>query len=169
MKSNAYWPGMAALAALLLASGCAYRLGSTLPPGIETVHVPTIINQTDEPSLESEVTRALVREFQRDGTLKIAEASAADARLEVTAVGFKLEPLRYERDSTKSTREYRMLIDADLVMFKSKTDTPMLTRHVQGEATFDFIGDMATSKAQALPEAARDLSHDIVEAVVEYW
>ncbi|MCE9615444.1 MAG: hypothetical protein K8T26_14330 [Lentisphaerae bacterium] len=168
-RSNARWSGLAAVMAALLCSGCAYRLGSTLPPGIETVNVPAVINQTDEPLLESEVTRALVREFQRDGTLQIADAGSADTRLEVTAVGFKLEPLRTERDSTKTTREYRMLIDADLVLFKTKSDTPMMTRHVQGEATFTFSGDMASSKAQALPEAARDLSHDIVEAVVEYW
>lgn len=160
---------LAAVAVLFLLSGCAYRLGSALPPGIESVYVPTVVNNTEEPQIDTEVTRALTREFQRDGTLRVADEASADARLDVTLVRFKLEPLRYEQDSNKTTREYRMYIDADITMFRAKEDTPMLTRHVQGEATFDFFGDLASSKAQALPECARDLSHDIVEALVEYW
>lgn len=153
----------------VLATGCAYRLGSSLPPGIESIYVPTVVNQSEEPLLDTEVTRALTREFQRDGTLRVADAESADARLDVTLVGFKLVPLRYERDSAKTTSEYRMHISADITLFKGKEDVPMLQRHVEGEATFEFFGDMASSKAQALPAAARDLSHDIVEALVEYW
>lgn len=160
---------VALLALSLGAAGCAYRLGSTLPPGLSSVHVPTVVNRTDEPQVERDVTRSLVQEFQRDGTLRIAEAGAADSRIDVTVSGFKLLPLRYERDAAKTAREYRLLLEADFVLRRTRDDTVLMQRRVQGEATFTFAGDMATSKRSALPEATRDLAHDIVEAVVEFW
>jgi len=93
----------------------------------------------------------------------------ADARLDVTLVTFDLDPLRYERDSTKTAREYRMRIVADVALFKGADDTAMMQRRVAGDATSDFAGDLASSKNQILPKAARDLAHKIVESIVEYW
>ena len=160
----------AIVAAALTLSGCVgYRLGTTLPPGIASVYIPTALNETEEPQLETEVTRAVVREFQRDGTLKVADAAGADVRLEITVTDFTLEPLRYERDRAKTTREYRMRITADIVLTRSGEAEPMMNRRVTGDITFDFFGDLASSKLQALPDAADDLAHDIVESIVEYW
>ena len=162
----------AALAAGLGAAsnGCVgYRLGSTLPPGVASVYVPTAVNGTDEPQLETAVTRAVIREFQRDGTLKIAAAGEADSQLDITLVRFDLEPVRYERDQVRTTREYRMRITADIVFTRPDSGETLLNRRVQGDTTFDFFGDLASSKVQALPQAADDLAHDIVETMVEYW
>ena len=45
-------PALFLIPALMLAAGCAnYRLGSTLPPDVRTVYMPTCLNQTDEPLL----------------------------------------------------------------------------------------------------------------------
>lgn len=155
---------------LVLMQGCVgYRLGSTLPPGIKSVHVPTFQNKTGEPLLEAETTGATLREVQKDGTLRIADESRADALLEVTLTRFTLEPLRYERDRAKTTDEYRMRIRAELI-FSSKRDGSVLSkRTVEGEATFEPGGSLTSAKRAALPEAAKDLAHDIVESIVEYW
>jgi hypothetical protein len=40
---------------------------------------------------------------------------------------------------------------------------------VQGQTTFDFTGDMASSKRRAIPEAAKDLAKEIVRTVQEFW
>ncbi|MDA1043962.1 MAG: LptE family protein [Verrucomicrobia bacterium] len=155
---------------LLHFTGCAgYRLGSSLPPNVRSVYVPTFINDTDEPSLETEVTRAVIQEFQRDGTLHVLDKSQADVVIDVRLVKFELEPLRYNRDQAKTAEEYRMRISAKLVLTRISTGEVMSERSVQGENFFDFSGDMGTSKRTALPLAAADLAHDIVESVVEYW
>lgn len=173
MKSDA--PGRtvmaaAALALLVACAGCtSYQLGSTLPPGLESVYVPTVENRTGEPLLDSEVSRALLREFQRDGTLRVENEANASARLETTLVKFEMTPLRYERNDAKQTREYRVLITADIVLRSAKDNKVLVQRRTEGEATFDFLGDLASSKLTAVPKAATDLSHDIVEAIVEYW
>ena len=155
---------------LALFGGCVgYRLGTMLPPGIETVHVPTFVNESGEPELEGRTTSETVREFQRDGTLRIAGADEADAVLRVTLAGYKLEPLRYRRDRAKTAREYRLTLTADLAIEKTASGKVILEKRVRGESTFEFDGDLSSAKRTALPNAARDLAHDIVESVVEYW
>jgi hypothetical protein len=159
-----------ALAASLHITGCAgYRLGSSLPADIASVHVPAFSNDTAEPLIESDATRATIQEFQRDGTLRVLDKDEADILLEVTLVDFELEPLRYDRDETKSAVEYRMRIKADILLTRRVSGEVMTKRRVAGETFFDFSGDMGTSKRTALPLATADLAHDIVESVVEYW
>lgn len=153
-----------------LCAGCAgYRLGSTLPPDINVVHVPTFVNETPEPRLEIEATQATIREIQRDGTLSISDLQLADVVLDVRLIKFKLEPLRYEADNVVATKEYRLTITAGLTLTNRKTDTIMIRNTVQGEADFVPTGDLSSAKRDALPVAAKDLAHDIVESVVEYW
>lgn len=163
----------AVVASLLIAvvcSGCVgYRVGSTLPPGVETLYVPSFGNKTGEPQVETEATRKTIQEFQKDGTLKIVGEELADARLEVTLTRYKLEPLRFDRDQNKTTKEYRLIIGATARLVNAKTSELISERQVEGDATFEVVGDLTNSKRQALPAAAQDLAHDIVESVVEYW
>jgi len=157
-------------AGILVLSGCVgYKLGSTLPPGIKTVHVPTFLNRTGQAQIEVETTQATIREMQQDGTLRVGGADNADAVLKVTLVSYELEPLRYEKDRRRTAREYRAKITAELEFTPRGAQEPLVKKTVQGESTFIPSGGLSSSKRRALPTAARDLAHDIVESVVEYW
>lgn len=164
-------PALLACALLMTsAGGCVgYRLGSTLPPDLRSVHVPPVVNNSGEPLLELVTTRELLQELQRDGTLKVAAADQADSLLEITLVGFQQSPLRYERDNPKATREYRQEITAQIVFKNVRTGKLLLRKEVKGESTFDLVGDLTSAKRATVPLCARDLAHDIVESVVEYW
>ena len=158
-------------AALLTLPGCAgYQLGSTLPPGIRTVHVPIVINETNEPDVESETTRALIQELQKEGSLRVVSEDQADLVLQVKVRHVTTDAIRYRRDRATTGSEYRMLMQADISVVRRADKSVFLERaDVAGEATFVLAGDLRTGKRNALPIAARDLSHDIVEAVVESW
>lgn len=161
--------GLAA-AAIVCSSGCAgYWLGSALPPGVRTIHVPAFVNKTGEPLLENETSGAAIRELQRDGTLRVVGPDEADALLNVTLVKYRLEPLRYERNRPKTTAEYRITITAQVVLMDAAKRKALLKKTVAGEATFVPGGNLAAGKRAALPIAARDLAHNIVEGVVEFW
>ncbi len=164
------WTTMAAVLFLAASTGCTtYELGASLPPGLNTIHIPTVANETGEPLLETEVTRALLREIQRDGSLRIADAESADGLLEVVLTKFELAPVRYDRDDRETTEEYRMVIVARTTLTLKTDAEPMMVRTLVGDATFDFFGDLASSKRQATPQASRDLALEIVGALVEYW
>jgi hypothetical protein len=178
MKSEKPFPLWRATAAvwcgaMLLATGCSslgYRLGSSLPPDIRTVHVPAFRNLTGEPQLEGEFTEAVIREFQRDGTLRIATATDADAELTVTLATIREEPLRYRRDEADSAVEYRLRIGATLSLVRTADGERLLSeRTVEGHADFDFVGDMTASRRNAFPDASLDLARNIVAACIEHW
>ena len=156
--------------AALMLNGClGYRLGTTLPPGIRTAFVPTVVNATGEPRLEAETTRAIIEELQRDGTLRIADEQTADAVLDVELTGFSLVPLRYEEDQARMTQEYRMVIRASVTFRRSSDGEVLVRQDVRGRATFEPSGDLALEKRETIPGAARDLAREVVRSVVEYW
>jgi len=163
-------PGCA-VALALLAPGCiGYRLGSTLPPEVKTVYVAMFVNRCGEPEIEATATRATRQEFQKDGTLRIVDdENAADVVLTTTLTGYKLEPLSFRRDDPKTTQEYRLRITADVRAVLRRTGQVVTERRTDGEATFEFTGDLASAKIAALPKTAADLAHRIVGAVVEAW
>ncbi len=158
--------------ALLLNAGCAalgYRVGTTLPPGIEVVHVPSFENRTGEPQLELGSTQATIAQIQRDGTLTVGDAEKADVVLQVVLTDFSLTPLRYDSDTATTTSEYRMTIRADVKLVRQRDNTVMASSTVKGETDFVPTGDLSSAKRDAMPQAEADLAHQIVKSVVEFW
>ncbi len=152
-------------------TGCVgYKLGSTLPPDIQTVYVPTFINETDEPLLEVDVTRATIQEVQREGSLRLAAEDVADTILEVRILTMTLDPLAFDRSRRAAAEEYRLTITASLLLTR-RTSGEVVAEHpgVYGNATFILSGDMTSAKQSAIPRAARDLAHQIVTQMVEVW
>ena len=165
----------AALLGMLLGNfgltGCAaYHLGSNLPPGITSVCVPTFVNQTSEPGLEFETTNATVEEMQLDGTLRVAPREQASSLLEVRLTHYALTPLRYRKDQTTTAREYRLTITAKVTLRKLPSNEVVVKETtVIGFASFDAPADLPSARRNALPATARNLAHQIVKTVVEYW
>ena len=161
------------ITACVFTAGCSalgYRLGSTLPPGIHTVYVPTFINRTTEPQLEADTTRETIDHLQLDGNLRVVGQSEADTILEVTLIKLEQNPIRFHKDSAKSAEEYRLVITASVTFTRKDTGQKLMDKHqVRGKATFEFVGDMTSSKREAIPDAARDLAKHLVATVVEYW
>lgn len=150
--------------------GCAgYRLGSSLPPGIDVVHVPVFTNETDEPLLEVVTTQATIAEFQRDGSLAVGDADRADVILHVRLTGLSLDPLRFDRDAATTAEEYRMTIRADIRLVERRNGNVLVASRVNGERDFVLAGDLSSAKRAQLPAAAQDLATRIVRASIEFW
>ena len=161
---------LAVLVVLLLAGCVNYRLGSMLPADIHTVHIPTCINQTDEPLIEQDVTRAIIAQVQMDGSLRVVPEENADTELEVTLVKFWLDPVAYVSGDSATANQYRMSIRAAFVLRRLRDNTVVVeSPGITGWYEFDFAGDMTSSKAVALRPAAEDLGRRIVNNIVQYW
>jgi len=160
-----------ATAALLTLTGCVgYQLGSMLPKDIQTVYVPTFVNVTNEPFLETEATRAAIREIQRDGSLRIADEGEADSVLYVRITSYELSPLVYEQTDRSRPSQYRAITKADVILQRrSNAEVIARKRGLRGDTTFDFSGDITTAKRNAQPRVATDLAHDIIELIGETW
>jgi hypothetical protein len=164
-----YFSGL--LVSVVMLSGCAgYRVGSSLPPDIKSVYVPTFVNTTSEPLLETEVTRAVIEEFQRDGTLRTVGKDQADIHVTGVVKRFQLNPLAYDDDSRRAANEYRMHIYADITVTQGESGQVLLrAAGVEGRADFILTGDLGSAKRENLPAVARDLGRQVVGRVVEFW
>ena len=163
---------IAALAlAACLGSGCAgYRVGSMLPGNIKTVFVPNLTNKTGEPDIENMATDALIEEFQKDGTLDIAGPENADAVLVITLTGMDLKPLEYSKTKSTEVSEYRLTLYATMKLKERVTGKTLVEyARVNGKTSFELLGDFATAKEEAIPDASKDLAHQIVNRIVEAW
>ena len=173
--SYAVLSGISATAMILLAGifcGCSalgYRLGTTLPRGISSIHVPVMKNTSRKPRIEDNATQTLISEFQRDGTLRIADRRGADTVIETVIYDYRLEPLRYSEDRSKTTSEYRLRIKARVVFKRTNPEQVLRRDTVEGESAFKPGNDLVQAERTALPEAVNDLAHNIVEFVVDYW
>jgi len=146
--------------------GCGYRLGSLLPPDLKTIAVPMFINKTIEPELETFVTNGIIDELIADGTLEVTEEENADTILLGEIIDYNKEPIRFTEDEV--TREYRLIIAVRLVFKDQRHDEIMWkATRVEGESTFFIESSLHEAELEALPDAILDLSHDVVEKVVE--
>lgn len=164
----------AILVAAAAVTGCAlrgpYMLGSTLPPHLKTINIATFKNKTEEPMIESKITSAVRREFQRDGQLKVDDdVSTADITLEATLTAYDVDPLLYDRNNAKTTRRYKAKISCHLIAKERKTGKVIVTQNVTGETTFPAMGDTVTAKRNALNDVSKNLAKEVVDAVIGAW
>jgi outer membrane lipopolysaccharide assembly protein LptE/RlpB len=164
------------LAILLMAmSSCGYRLsgkGSLVPEGARTIAVPAFINNTNEPYVDVEMTKAVVDEFIADGRLRIVDVEEADLALRGSVVKYEVTALSFTADSYVQQYRVRIVVNASLEDLKTKK---ILWRENSIEAAFisDYpvaIGNITATKIakeSAIKKASQDIAWTLRSRVLE--
>jgi hypothetical protein len=160
---------LASTAAVLLAGCLNYKLGTTLPKHLRSVYVETFHNATKEPQLDTKITSAVIREFQRDGQLKVKDANEADIIVTGNITQYKLNPMRSNRNNPKAVLQYKAIVSVTLYAVERKTGKNITTESVVGSKTFEVKGDLMTARRTILPEVAQELGRKVVDAVISAW
>ena len=154
----------AASAALALFSGCAsYTWGTSVPADCRSVSVPVFENLTDVSEIGPVITQHTLREFQREGTFKIARRD--DAAIEVQGVvrNMTREGVAYDRGRGMRASEYRYTIIAEVTFIDRRSGKILLERkNVKGETTFLTQEDLLTGQRNAASRIAEDIARQIV-------
>ena len=157
-------------AALALFAGCSsYTWTSPVPKDMRTVSVPTFRNETDVVELGAIAARQTLREFQREGTFRIA--SADDAAIEVQAVlkTANARMLNYKRGQSMRGYEFRYSHVADVSLVDRRNGKVLVdNRQYHAETTFFSDTDIVTTRRDAAGRLAEDLARQIVDDVVGY-
>ncbi len=97
-----------ALAVAILGLGaCGYSFRGTLPSHIHTVAVPIFLNRTQEPGVDSIITKAVVQEFSTNGRLRVVRPAEADAILDGEIMSYSVSPIAY--DQVLNIQIYRLV------------------------------------------------------------
>ena len=159
-----------ASATLTFLAGCAnYQLGTTLPPHLRSVYVETFKNASKEPQIETTITSQTIREFQRDGQLKIKDADEADIILTGIITDYELNPVRSNRNNPKATLEYKAVIKVRISAVERISGKKVTTQTVTGSKNFEVRGDLMTARRSVLPDLSRELGRKVVDAVISAW
>lgn len=154
----------------LVLAGCAgYRVGSTLPEKVQTVSLH-VMNQTDEPSIEVAVMKALRAEVQMDGRLRVVSPGEEDVLLTVTLNHYDLNAIAFDRRRGSLAREYRMVINASSVLSDAQSGEVLVENpELLGESEFEYASDLTSVKLAATPGTAKDLARKVVSLVTTAW
>ena len=157
----------AAVSAVLLAGCAAYTWTSRVPEDMRTVCVPVFRNESDVTELGAVSARQVLREFQREGTFRVA--SRDDAAIEVQGVVNRAAS-HYSfsgRRAGMRTSEYSFVADATVSVVDRRNGRVLVdNRKYRAETTFASGHDLLTAKRDASGRLAEDLARQIVDDVL---
>ena len=161
---------LCSLCLFLTASCASYRIGSAVPQELRTIAVPVFENASGFPEIDATVTQYVLREFQREGTFKIASMDDASVKLLGKLIRADLQSLNYDRGYGARTSEYRYTLVAEITLVERGTGKLLIDgERIKANTTFLTHGDMLTGMQDAGPRIAKELSRSIVDAVLAYW
>ncbi len=155
--------------------GCSYTRKTVLPRNIKTIYVETVKNKLDvdeiyayQPGLEMDITNAVIRRLQQDGTLKVAKQENADAILKTELLAFEQEGLRF--DQLEEVKEYRLFIVVKLKLLDAKTgDLIWEEPNFTGDNEYYVTNVTSIGEQKAAVDAVDRLAFNIVDRIVEDW
>jgi lipopolysaccharide assembly LptE-like protein len=157
----------------LLFSGCAgYHVGPATPAYLRHIHsiaVPTFANATLVPRIEVLVTGTVIKQFQQDGTFRIATEESADATLKGEIVAVGRSPARSLRGNVLSTTEFNLALRVRYTLVDRDGKTIAGPSEAGGSTSFFVGADVSTDERQALPLAAEELAGRLVSQLSEGW
>jgi outer membrane lipopolysaccharide assembly protein LptE/RlpB len=162
--------GLLALALAAVGLGaCGYSFRGTLPRHIRTVAVPIFMNRTQEPGVESIVTRAIVEAFATNGRLRVVRPADADAILEGEVTTYSVGAISF--DQTLNVQQYRLVVVLNLRMRDLRRKEVLFQQTgVTEQADFRVIGPVSSTISReetALSQAAGEIARSIVSLAID--
>jgi hypothetical protein len=132
-----------------------------------TVEVHPFANQTLEPWLTDAVTTQVLKEFQRDGTVKVARPGEGDIILSGVVTDYRRVELTSSKSDLLTVQDYRVSLTAQVTARERGSDKVIFSKPVSGFTLVRVGTDMVGAERQALPLLARDLAQNVVVLLAE--
>lgn len=153
------------LVSLLFGAGCAYQLGPTNDQvaGARTIAVEYFPNESLEPQLSDLVNTAVRREFQKDGTFRLASRGDADIVVTGKIIQYGRVPVGSRRNDVLTPTDYDVRITARVKAMRG--GQTVYEGEVSGTAQVVFNSDLNNAERENNPVAAENLARNLVSAI----
>ena len=152
---------------ILFVSSCGYySLKGSLPPHLKTVAVPLFDNQTAEFGITETLTDAVIDEFVRDGSLKIAERSDADVLIEGKIAGISDRAGAY--DQQEVVQDVKVYITVRVECTDQVKRQTMWNERITQFGSYD-PAEGPDGRMTAYDEAFEKISQEILNKTVSNW
>jgi hypothetical protein len=152
------------------ASGCAgYRLGPThgQTAGARSIQITPFVNHTPEPGLADDVTYALRKAIQRDGTYRLETHGEPDLIVTGVITEYRRRELSLLREDLRTVRDYQVALTASVTVRERATGRVVLDRSLSGGTLVRIGSGFVSSERQAAPLLANDLARQITDLLVD--
>ncbi len=152
---------------ILFVPACAYySLKGSLPPHLKTVAIPLFDNRTAEFGITETLTDAVIDEFIRDGSLKIADRSAADVLLLGTIVSVSDRAGAYDQQEVVQDIKVYITVRVEC--------TDQVKRHTLWKERITQFGSYDPAegpegRSTAYEQAYEKISQEILNKTVSNW
>ena len=102
---------------MLLFGACGYHwVGKEthVPSGVNSIAIPTFVNETFEPGIEILFTQAFLREFIQDRRVRVVDKREADSVLDGVIKHFTTTPVSFDRSGIATEYQTTLIIDLTL-------------------------------------------------------
>jgi len=147
------------LICIILIMGCGYQMvgkDTHIPPGLNSVAIPTFKNLTFEPGIEVQFTQGFLREFILDRRVKVVDRAEADSILEGVVLGFNIFSVSY--DKSGFVLEYQINVLLSLTLKKRSGEVLWQEKGLSENLWFRASSDVLineANKAAALQRIGR--------------
>ena len=153
------------LIAMNCLGGCGYQLGSMTVGGIRTVALAPVVNQTGKSFIqEADVANSLIREFNKDGTIKVVDPSLAEAILTFKLIGYQQSAQAFTTQDVGT--DFRVILTAEISIDK-KDGQNLYKRQLQDQAFYSTGMDQNEIERVTVKQAIHKLSVDTVREVIQ--
>jgi outer membrane lipopolysaccharide assembly protein LptE/RlpB len=150
---------------VILLAGCGYQMvgkETHVPPGINSIAIPTFVNQTFEPGIEVPFTQGFLREFIQDRRVKVVGRDEADSVLEGIIKSFQLSSVSY--DQSGIALEYQTTVVIDLTLKKKTGEIIWVEKNLSDSRFYRTSRNILVSesnKAAAIQSLAKFMAERI--------
>ncbi len=158
-----------AFTATVLLAGCAgYTLGPTggQEAGGKTVQITPFLNRTFQPRLGDDVTTALRKDIQSDGTYRLATHGGADIVVTGLLQHYTRHELNFGSNDVLTVQTYNVNVSAMITARDVSAGTTKVWTNTA--STLVRVGsDLTSSERQAMPVLAEELAKHVTDSLVD--
>lgn len=167
MRALKFFAGLA-VAAL---TGCAgYHVGpingALVAPG-QSIEILPFNNQTLQPRLGDELTKAARERLQTDGSYHLATRDPAAVVITGTITFYGRESVNFLSADAATPENYRVGLTVHVVIRERADGRLLLERNLKPHILVHIGPDLASAERQALPLIAADFASDLVSLLSE--
>lgn len=161
--------GLILLASLLLCGCAGYRVGPTngREAGDQSVQIIPFLNHSPEPGLADELTGALRKSIQNDGTLRLETHGSADLVVEGVITQFHRRGISLLSEDVRTVRDYQITLTVHVTVRERASGKVLVDQDVRSGTVLRVGDDLAASERQVAPLLARDLAKEITGLLVD--
>jgi hypothetical protein len=160
------------LTTVILATGCGpYSFSGAVSTHIKTIAVPVFEDRTAEFGVRDRLNNAIVDEFTRDNTLKIADRRVADSILHGTLLGVQETAGVYNQsggNQPENVQEVRVTLMVQLKYEDMKKRKTVWETQMSQFGSYS-PGKPSSTRQAAIDEAIRKIANEVRNKTVSDW